>query len=72
MNWIKRHLNDDAKVWHGLWSIRIALFWAVVCGLYVAIPAFQSYVDAPLFAVICIVFSLAICIARITNQPGLT
>ena len=71
MVWLVNHLDPDWKVAHKLWSIRVALFWAVVSGLYVALPAFQDWVSPVKFAVICVGFSLAICVARLTNQPGL-
>lgn len=70
--WVIRRLDPDFRVWHRLWSFRIAAFWAVVCGTYLALPAFQGYVSPFVMLGLCIVFSLAICIARLTNQPGLS
>jgi hypothetical protein len=69
--WVIRRLDPDFRVWHRLWSVRVALFWALVCGLWAALPAFQGFISPFLFALLCIGFSLAICLARLTNQPGL-
>ncbi|MDB5597363.1 MAG: hypothetical protein JWM36_4324 [Hyphomicrobiales bacterium] len=53
-----------------LWSIRVALFWGAVCGLYAAWPAFQDVLPAPIFAALSVVMSMAIVGARILKQPG--
>ena len=68
---LDQHAAPEWRVAHKLWSVRIALFWAVVAGLWVALPAFQGYVPPVPFALLCVGFSLAICVARLTNQPGL-
>jgi hypothetical protein len=70
MFWLIRHLDPDWRVAHRLLSIQVAVFWAVVSGLWVAIPAFQSYLSPTHFAELCIGFALLIMIARLTNQPG--
>lgn len=72
MEWIKSRLDADAAQWHKLWSVRIALFWGAFSGLWVAWPAFQGFMPPLYFAGSCIAFSLAITVARLTNQPGLT
>ena len=69
--WLIRHLDPDWKVAHKLWSLRIALFWMLICGLYMALPAFTNSIDKFWFTGICIAFTFAIGIARLTNQPGL-
>jgi hypothetical protein len=51
--------------------VQISVFWAVVGGLWVALPAFEAYVDPKWFAVIAVGFSLLILFARLTNQKGL-
>lgn len=71
MGWIKSHIHPDAEHWRKLWSIQLALFWAAFSGLWVAWPAFQSFMPPLYFAGSCIAFSLVICVARLTNQPGL-
>jgi len=68
---IRPYMADDAHLWHRLWSVRISIFWAIWSGLWVALPAFQGYVPAPVFASLCVFFALAILVARLTNQPGL-
>lgn len=69
--WKPKYLLQDAPLWHRLWSVRIAICWAIFGGLWTALPAFQAYFPPLLFAAICIGFSLAILFARMTNQPGL-
>lgn len=72
--WLDRlrpYLADDAHLWARLWSVRIAIFWAIFSGLWVALPAFTYWVPAPVFALLCVFFALAILVARLTNQPGL-
>jgi hypothetical protein len=66
------YLDPDWKVAHKLWSVRVALFWAAMSGLWVAFPAFQGFVSPVQFALLSITFSLIMCIARLTNQPGLS
>jgi hypothetical protein len=66
-----KYILQDAPLWHRLWSVRIAIFWAILGGLWVALPAFQVYIHPVVFAVICVGFSLAILFARVTKQPGL-
>lgn len=63
-------LIPEWKQAHKLWSIRIALFWAGVSGLYYALPAFTEYFSPINFALLCVGFSLALCIARVTHQTG--
>ena len=53
-----------------LWSIRIAVFWGAVSGLFVVWPAFQDALPRPYFAVLSILMSVALVIARITKQTG--
>jgi hypothetical protein len=59
---------DDPRPLHRLWSIRVALLWAVVAGAYVALPAFQDYFTPIHFALLSIGFTVALVIARITKQ----
>lgn len=69
--WIAKHLDPDFKVWHKLWSVRLALFWMAVTGAYMALPAFQDYMTPFHFLGVCIFGTLTIGIARLTHQPGL-
>jgi hypothetical protein len=68
---LDNHAVSDWRDAHKMWSIQIAVFWAVVAGVWMALPAFQDRLDPFWFAALCIVFSLAICFARLTHQPGL-
>ena len=61
----------DWRMSHKFWSVQLSMVWAVVGGLWVALPAFQSWLPPIHFALVCIAFSLAILFARLTNQPGL-
>lgn len=69
--WLIKHLDPDWKVAHKMWSMRVAAVWAIMSGLWVALPAFQDYVSPQHFAELCVAFSLAIMVGRLTNQPGL-
>jgi membrane protein YdbS with pleckstrin-like domain len=69
--WKKKYLSPDASLWKELWTVQIAVFWAVVCGFYMALPAFVSYVPPWVFAGLCCFVCLLILFARLTNQPGL-
>jgi len=69
--WLDRHAIPQWRIAHRLWSVRIAVFWSVFSGLWVAFPAFQGAMPPVLFAELCVGFSLAILFARLTHQPGL-
>lgn len=56
--------------WHKLWSIRLAIFNAMLSGLWVALPAFSALVPPVWFALACMSLSVMIVIARVTKQPG--
>ena len=66
-----RLIEDARKAFFKLWSIRIALFWGAVCGLYAAWSAFSESIPAPIFAVLSMIMCMAIAGARVTKQPGL-
>ena len=55
-----------------LWSIRVALFWAAVCGLYGALPALQEIIPAAWFIGLSVFMNMTIVVARITKQPGVS
>lgn len=61
----------DWRLAHRMWSVQLSVVWAIVGGLWIALPAFQNWVQPIPFAMICVGFSLAILFARLTNQPGL-
>lgn len=62
---------DQIKLVHKLWSVRIAFLGAVLDGLWVSVPVFQEYVSPLGFVLISVGLSLALVIARITNQSGI-
>lgn len=68
---IQARLARDARFAHKMWSMRIAFIWAIISGCWVAIPAFQEYIRPVPYAFACIGFSMAICVARLTNQKGI-
>lgn len=68
---IEQYLIPEWRIAHKLWSVRLSIAWAIVAGLWVALPAFQGMVKPVPFALLCVGFSLSILFARLTNQPGL-
>ena len=69
--WLDEHAAPEWRLAHRLRSVQIGLFWAIVGGLWVALPAFQSYLSPFRFACISVGFSVAILFARFTGQKGL-
>ncbi len=65
-----RWLVPDWRLVHKMRSLQIAIFWAAFAGLWVALPAFQSWLKPVPFAILCVFFSVTICIARLTKQKG--
>ena len=61
----------DWRIAHKMWSVQLSVVWAIVGGLWAALPAFQNWMPPIAFACTCVGFSLAILFARLTNQPGL-
>lgn len=55
---------------HKLWSVRVAVFWAVLSGAYVALPAFMGAMPPWVFALLCVGMSVALVLARLAKQPG--
>lgn len=70
-DWLDDHAAPEWRLAHRLRSVQVAIFWAVLGGLWVALPAFQSYLSPVRFAAISVGFSLAILFARFTGQKGL-
>lgn len=66
-----RLIEDWYRMIYRLWSIRIALFWGGVCGVYTAWPAFQDTIPPLLFTFVSMLMCMAIAAARVTKQPGL-
>jgi len=65
------YLAPEWRVAHRLWSVRLAVFWMIFSGLWVALPAFQGWLPPLRYALVCIGFAVAIGVARLTNQKGL-
>ena len=63
--------TPDWRYLHKFWSVQLSMVWAVIGGLWIALPAFQSWLTPIPFACVCVAFSLLILLARATNQPGL-
>jgi hypothetical protein len=61
----------DWRLAHHMWSVQLSVLWAIIGGLWVSLPAFQTWLHPVPFACVCVGFSLAILFARLTNQPGL-
>lgn len=57
---------------HKLWTIRLALFWGAVCGLYGSFAALQDILPAHWFIGLSVFMNMAIVVARITKQPGVS
>lgn len=70
-SWLDEHAAPEWRLAARLHSTQLSVFWAVVGGLWVALPAFQSFVPPIRFAELCVAFSLAILFARFTGQKGL-
>ncbi len=66
-DWLIEGWQDVLK----FWSVRVALFWGCVSGLYLAWPAFAGAMSPVVYAAISIVMAAAIAVARVLNQPGL-
>ena len=54
------------------WSVRVAAFWGLVSGVVLFWPAMQGVVSLPIFAGVSVVACVAVAVARITKQPGLS
>ncbi len=69
--WLDAHADCDWRKVFRFHSTMVAIFWAAVSGLYIALPAFQSWLRPIPFAILCMLFPVALLIARLTKQTGL-
>lgn len=69
-SWFQYRLARDIRVIHKAWSFRFAVLTAALCGLWMAMPAFQGLLPPVQFAGVCMGLSVAICFARMTGQRG--
>ena len=63
-------LVPDAKYWHSLWSIQLAILGGLFTGLWAALPAFQGYLPPEWFAVCCVGISIGGVLCRLVDQPN--
>lgn len=68
--WLDKYGDPDWRLWHRMWSVRIALLTTVLNGLYGAWPAFMEYVPPFEYAMINVTLAIAVFVARLTNQSG--
>lgn len=62
----------DWRIAHKMWSVQLSMLWGIMSGLWVALPAFQSWLPPVHYAVVCIIFALVLLpLSRLVNQPGL-
>lgn len=66
-----RLIPNAVRQFKRLWSIRVALAWGVVAGLYMALPAFTDVLPPRVFAGACVLASVAMVVARMTKQKGI-
>lgn len=66
----RRLIADWGKEIRRLWSIRVALFWGAMQGIYSAWPAAQALVPPLVFITVSMVMSAAIVGARLMKQDG--
>lgn len=65
------HLIDDWRTQlRRLWSLRVAAFWSLVCGLILIWPGLAGEIPTWLYAVGGIVISISFGVARVLKQPG--
>jgi hypothetical protein len=53
-----------------LWSVRVAAFWSLVCGLILIWPGLAGEIPTWLYALGGIVISVSFGVARVLKQPG--
>jgi hypothetical protein len=65
-------LTDDAKQWHRLWSVRLAVISAVFAALEASLPLWESTLPDGAFAAASTVCALGVGVVRVLKQklPG--
>lgn len=63
--------TPDWRVAHRTWSVQLSILWALLCGGYMALPAFQNWMSPVYFALTCMIGALLILFGRLANQPSL-
>lgn len=68
-------IDDAGRVWHKLWSVRLALLSALLSAVEFALPlvpdSWADSVGRGKFAAAALVVSIAAGVARIVSQPKL-
>lgn len=64
-------IKDADKIWHQLWSVRLAIASALFGVLEVVLPLVQSAVPPHVFLVLSIVSALWSAYARLVPQPAI-
>ena len=67
-----RLLDDWKTVVVKAWSVRLALFWGALSGLYLAWPALSSFMPMQAYVAGSMVIAAAIGVARLTKQAGVS
>lgn len=67
---LRMKLVPNWKHAHKFWSVQLALISSAVCGLWVAMPAFQYFLPPITFALCCIGVSLFACVLRLVKQSN--
>lgn len=68
---MKGKLIHNAKAWHKLWSIRLAILSALLGALELSLPLWQGVVPAHVFASLSTITAAAAAVARVIRQEAL-
>lgn len=63
-------IDDASKIWHRLWSVRLAILAAVLGAIDAALPFVAPAHASPWFALLTMFVSLAAAGARMVRQPS--
>lgn len=69
---LDKYAAPEWRTAHHLWSVQLTVFWSIMQGIYIFMPALQGYLSLLHFLEICVGMSVLIGVARLTNQPGLS
>jgi hypothetical protein len=65
-------LANDAKKWHRLWSVRLAVLSAALGALELSLPLWQGIVQPNIFATLSTITAALAAVARVVKQEALT
>lgn len=65
-------LDKDAKHWHRLWSVRLAIISATFAALEASLPLWESTLPDGVFAALATLSGIGVGVARVIRQhlPG--